>query len=103
MRIFVTGADGMLGSNLVRVLLEKGHEVRALIHPSSPSVSLEGLNISRHTGDILKPASFEPFLKDCDAVIHAAASTSIWPARSAYVREVNVEGTRNVVESVLRI
>jgi dihydroflavonol-4-reductase len=102
MRIFVTGADGMLGSNLVRVLLEREHEVSALILPSSTSATLDGLSISRHYGDILKPASFDHLLKDCGAVIHAAASTSIWPARSAFVRKVNVEGTRNVVESVLR-
>jgi len=91
----------MLGSNVVRLLLGRGHEIHALILPSSTSTSLDGLDISRHYGDILEPASFDPFVRGCDAVIHAAASTSIWPARSDSVMKVNVEGTRNVVESVL--
>ena len=101
MRIFITGADGMLGSNLVRLLLERGHEIYALIHPSSKSTSLAGLNIERYSGDILIPDTFDRYIKGADAVIHAAASTDIWPARSAKVRAINITGTGNVIESVL--
>jgi dihydroflavonol-4-reductase len=101
MRILVTGADGMLGSNLVRVLLDRGHEVSAFLHPSSRSKTLEGLNFSTFFGDILHPETLHPAFKDMEAVIHAAASTSIWPSRSEAVRRINIEGTRNVIDAAL--
>jgi dihydroflavonol-4-reductase len=37
-----------------------------------------------------------------DAMIHAAASTAVWPSRSEMVRKINVDGTRNIVEAALR-
>ena len=99
MRILITGADGMLGSNLVRLLIDRGHEVSVLIHPSSRSGTLEGLRITRHPGDILKPSTLNSAVAGNDAVIHAAASTSIWPSRSEIVRRINIDGTRNMIES----
>jgi dihydroflavonol-4-reductase len=101
MKVLVTGADGMLGSNLVRLLLERGHEVTAFIHPASGSLSLEGLRIIRKEGDILIPETIRPAITGCNAVIHAAASTSVWPARSKTVWRINVEGTLNIIEAVL--
>lgn len=101
MRILITGADGMLGSNLVRLLIDRGHEVSVLIHPSSRSITLEGLRITRHRGDILKPASLNSAVAGNDAVIHAAASTKIWPSRSELVRRINIDGTRNMIESAM--
>lgn len=101
MRILVTGADGFLGSNLVRLLLERGYKVNVLVHPGSVSGNLDGLDLERHTGDILDKFAIKSAMAGCDAVIHAAALTEVWPARSEKVRQVNVEGTRNVIEAVL--
>lgn len=102
MRLLITGADGMLGSNLVRLLLDFGHEVNVLIHPSTRSITLEGLKIKRYVGDILQPKTLHDAVAGNEAVIHAAASTSIWPARSVTVRRINIEGTRNMIEAVLK-
>jgi len=102
MRILITGGDGMLGSNLVRLLLEREHEVGVLIHPSSRSVSLDNLKITKHFGDILKPESLISAVRGYDAVVHAAASTSIWPARSEIVRKINIDGTSNMIDTVLK-
>jgi dihydroflavonol-4-reductase len=102
MKILITGADGLLGSNLCRLLLEQGHELNVLLHPQSKSTSLDELNIVKYEGDILKPETIEPAMQDCDAVIHAAANTSVWPARSAMVRKVNVEGTKNMVNTAIK-
>lgn len=102
MRILITGADGMLGSNLVRLLLETEHEVSVLIHPSSKSWTLNGLNITKYAGNILAPETLDVPFRNQDAVIHAAASTAVWPSRSEMVRKINVEGTHNVVEAVIR-
>ena len=102
MRVLVTGADGLLGSNLVRALLERNHQVKAFLLPNSPSKTLEGLPIEKHIGNLLEPATVEAAMSDCDAVIHAAANTNIWPNRSEIVRRVNIDGTRHVVEAALK-
>ena len=81
MKILVTGPDGLLGSNLVRVLLEQGHSVRALVHPQSQSGTLEGLPLESVRGDIVDGDSVAAALQGCDAVIHGAASTAMWPPR----------------------
>jgi len=99
MKVLVTGADGLLGSNLVRNLLLKEFEVRVLLHPSSKSKTLNGLKVNKFTGDILEIDSLQPALKNCDVVFHAAASTSVWPARSKKIRAINIEGTRNMVDA----
>lgn len=101
MKVFVTGADGMLGSSLVRVLLDRGADVSVLIHPASKGITLEGLPVERYSGDVLDPVSLGRFISGYDAVIHAAASTSTWPSRSALVRRINIEGTANVIEASL--
>jgi len=36
----------------------------------------------------------------CDAVIHCAASTSVWPTRSEIINKVNIEGTKNIIEAM---
>lgn len=102
MKVLLTGGDGLLGSNLVRMLLSKCYDVRVMVHPSSKSKTLDGLDIEKITGDVLDPPSLDSAMTGCSAVIHAAAMTNIWPARSAVVRRVNIEGTQNIIDAVLR-
>lgn len=99
MKVLVTGADGLLGSNLVRNLLSKNFEVSVLVHPASKSRTLNGLNVNKFVGDILEVDSLQPALKNCDVVFHAAASTSVWPARSEKIRAINIKGTRNMIDA----
>ncbi len=102
MRILVTGADGMLGSNLTRELLDRGHQVRAFLLPNSPAKTLAGLDIEITYGNILKQQQLIDAAKNCEAIIHTAANTSIWPNRSEIVCKVNIDGTRNVIEAALQ-
>jgi dihydroflavonol-4-reductase len=101
MKIFITGADGMLGSNLVRKLLEQKHEVVVFLQPDKNTNTLDGLPIEKHYGDILNPGDLNKSMRGCDVAIHMAANTSIWPSRSEIVRKVNIKGTANVAEAVL--
>ena len=101
MRVLVTGADGMLGSNIVRELLQRSHNVRAFLLPNSSYKSLDGLDIEKAHGNILNPSDLDAACVDCDAIIHAAANTNIWPDRSEIVRKVNIEGTQNVIDTAL--
>jgi dihydroflavonol-4-reductase len=100
MKILVTGADGLLGSNLVRELLHRGHEVRAFVQPARQQKTLEGLALEKFQGDLLNQNEVIHAAVSCDAIIHCAASTSVWPTRSAIVNKVNIEGTKNIIEAV---
>ncbi len=99
MKVLVTGADGLLGSNLVRRLLETGYAVRVLIYPGSPSHSLDGLEIERVEGDLCDAGeSLVNAVQGCDGVFHVAAITDLW-ADPALTWKVNLEGTRNVLDA----
>ncbi|MFT5166264.1 MAG: dihydroflavonol-4-reductase [Saprospiraceae bacterium] len=101
-KVLITGADGLLGSNLVRELLARDYKVRVLLLPDSPSTTLDGLDIERYTGNILQPDDLQKAMDGCGYLVHAAANTNIWPNRSSIVRKVNIEGTRNIAEAALK-
>ena len=101
-RILVTGPDGLLGNNLIRLLLDGGYDVSALLERGKSAPTLESLPIRIIQGDILDPASLEAAFEGIDGLMHAAASTSIWPPRSPLTRRINIEGTRHVMEAALR-
>jgi dihydroflavonol-4-reductase len=101
MKVILTGADGFLGTNITHELLNRNYTVRAFIQPGRPAGLLENMTIEKITGDILNPQEITDVAKGCDAMIHAAANTSIWPARSVVIRKVNIEGTKNVIEAAL--
>lgn len=103
MKVFLTGPDGLLGSNLVRLLLEEGYQVRALVYPGSRSITIEGLAIERVSGDILDYPTLLKAMEGCQAVIHAAASTTVWPTKSPKIWAINVDGTQNVINAVLEL
>ncbi len=92
----------MLGSNLVRELIQRDHQVRAFLLPNSPAKTLDGLDIEITYGNILDAQQLTEASVNCDAIIHTAANTNIWPNRSEIVRRVNVDGTRNVIEASLQ-
>lgn len=98
MIIFITGGDGLLGSNLVRELLKRDHEIRVLVQPGRYSKTLEGLDIKLYEGDILEYDSLKKAAEGVDAIFHIAANTSIWPYRNPNVRSINVKGTSNVLK-----
>lgn len=101
-KVLVTGADGLLGSNLVRELLSRNYKVRAFLLPNSPSKTLDGLDIERHEGNILHPEDLEKAMAGCTHLVHAAANTNIWPNRSEIIRKVNIEGTKNIAAAALK-
>ena len=98
---FVTGATGMIGSHLVRRLLEEGWRVRALVRTTSDTRLLESWGVDLVEGDVSDPAgSFTPVLEDADYVFHLAAMVSDWAPLAEMVR-VNVEGTRHLAEAAI--
>jgi dihydroflavonol-4-reductase len=100
MKIFVTGADGLLGSNLVRELISRGHAVRAFVQPGRQQKTLEGLSIEKAEGNLLMETDVISGSAGCDAIIHCAASTAVWPIRSEIINKVNIDGTKNIIKAV---
>lgn len=98
MKIFLTGGDGLLGSNLVRVLLSQGHQLRVLVQPNRQTITLDGLNIERIQGDLLDFPSLKKAAGNAEAIFHIAASTSLWPSRNEMVNRINIEGTQNILK-----
>jgi dihydroflavonol-4-reductase len=99
MKTLVTGATGLLGSNVVRILRDRGIEVRILARPNADTVSLEGIQVERYTGDITDPEAVIWASRGCDAIVHAAANTSQWPTGYQHYHDINVKGTENVVRA----
>ena len=100
-KVFVTGADGMLGNHVVRELLRQHYNVKAFVLPNGPVATLSNLNIEIAKGNILDLIEINQNISDCDIVIHIAASTSVWPTSHNAGSKVNIEGTKNVFEAAL--
>jgi dihydroflavonol-4-reductase len=93
MHALVTGATGHLGSNLVPLLVSRGHTVRALVRGAAPHLE----SAQRVLGDVLDPASLEAAMEGVDVVFHLAGVISVVGGLHGLVRRVNVQGTANVL------
>src|SRR3954462_692265 len=92
----VTGASGFVGWHVARLLLERGHPVRALIRENSQVPELE-LELVR--GDLRDPASLARAAQGCGVVFHVAADYRLWAKDPQEIYDSNVEGTRNVLHA----
>lgn len=100
MKIALTGASGRLGNVLARHLLEAGHELRVLQRRDSPA--LAGLPLHRVQGDLFDTAALSELARGCDVLYHLAAVISIRGGMHGRVQQVNVDGTRKVLETSLQ-
>jgi dihydroflavonol-4-reductase len=92
----VTGASGFVGWHVARVLLERGHNVRALVRPSS---SIPELDVERVDGDLRDPESLARAAARCELVFHVAADYRLWSKNPSELYQSNVEGTRNMLHA----
>ena len=110
MASLVTGATGFIGSHLVEVLIEAGHDVIAADLPSALDANAEDKTrwpeVCRRAGarlvplDLTDPGSVKQAVAGADLVFHVAAVFD-YLAPEQLLRRVNVEGTRNLFEALL--
>ena len=101
--ILVTGANGLLGSYLVRELIRRGERVRGLRRAKS-DLSLLGEyadKVEWVEGDVRDIFSLEEAMRGVTKVYHSAALISMQPRDLDDMLSVNAEGTANVVNAAL--
>lgn len=101
-KIFVTGANGFVGSRLVRALVDRGEVVRALVRPGSSIGSLQDLpqdRIEYCPGDITVEHEVYRGLAGCDRMFHVAAVYKMYSPDPRQVLEPAILGTETALEA----
>lgn len=101
MKIFITGATGFIGTHVAGRLAQTKHELRCLVRQTSDIARLEELHIVVVPGDVTDRNSLLEGMRGCDWLIDVAGLYSFWEPKKQVFTDVNVTGTRNVMESAL--
>jgi len=101
MQILITGTSGFVGSAVLRRLVREGHNVRALVRPTSDLRNLERQDAKPVVGDLASPESLAPALSGCDGLFHVAADYRLWVPEPSGMYDVNVNGTRQLMTAAL--
>jgi len=99
MRVFVTGASGFIGRNLVPRLTAAGHRVTALLLPNESACDFDGVASVR--GDVTWADGVTGCAEGCDAVVHLAAAVG-YGQTMARCRRINRDGSENVAREAVR-
>ena len=99
MKALVTGATGFVGAAVVRALLKTGVEVRVLTRRESDFTNLRQFRIDGAYGDLRDKDSLRKALTGCQQLYHVAAHYALWARHPAIFYDVNVTGTKNIMEA----
>ncbi|MGC1240171.1 MAG: NAD-dependent epimerase/dehydratase family protein [Chryseosolibacter sp.] len=101
--IGVTGANGLLGSFIIRQLIDARENFVAFRRKSSDTSLLEDVKdkIVWRDLDLLDPVAMDDALQGITSIIHAAGMVSFNPRRASQIARINTEGTRNLVNACL--
>lgn len=108
MKVFITGATGNVGTQLVNQLLLRGWSVDAFVLPNEDADSLISKGVTVFRGDVTDGASIDQAVKTSspDVILHLAASVQLGIPSNKKIKarmyDVNVNGTRNVLTSALQ-
>lgn len=99
-KCLVTGANGHLGNNLVRELVNQYYQVRASVRNINNRKPFEGVKCEVVYADMLDKASLKMAMKDIEIVFHVASIFKHWsPNPQKDIIEPNVIGTKNIMEA----
>ncbi len=103
MDVFVTGGTGLLGSNLVRHLVERGDRVRVLVRASSPGLGLSGLPVRRVRVDPFDRAALGRALRCVSGGSPCAGGFDAGRGGAERMHRVHVEMTRALIDAALEV
>jgi dihydroflavonol-4-reductase len=98
-KVLVTGANGFLGSWVVRRLLAEGHQVFSLVRKTSDLSELDGVATEYVYGDVTDLRSLLNTFQGMDSIFHLAGVIAYKKSDRAMMEKVNVQGTANVIEA----
>jgi dihydroflavonol-4-reductase len=96
--IFITGATGLLGSHLIKELVNSNLNIKALYRTQIPFTYS---NVEWIQGDLFDTILLDETLADVDEVYHCAAKVSFNPKNKRELFKTNIEGTANIVNACL--
>jgi len=102
MRVFITGATGFIGKHLIKRLKQTGHQLNCLVRKQSAVDELKVPNVTLVPGDVTDKDSIIKAMTGCDSVINLANVYSFWEPDKRIYSRINIDGTRNVMEAVLK-
>lgn len=98
MKIFVTGANGFIGSHLVSILVKRGHTVVCLVRDPQKAGRLAQPGVELAAGDVTQRDSMRALMQGSDAVFHLAGWYAIGNHDKARMQAINIDGARNTLE-----
>jgi dihydroflavonol-4-reductase len=101
-KVLITGATGFIGSHVARLAAERGDEVVLAVESGSNDAAIEGLDLKRVKCDVRDRRSVRRALRGAERVFHCAGVTSVRPQDAERLFDVNVRGTKLVMEECLR-
>src|SRR3954451_8174045 len=101
MTTLLTGAAGLVGSHVARLLVQRGDDVRVIVRPTTRVGNLEDLDVQRVTADIHDRVALRKAFKGVERVFHVAGLTN-FRATAGELWHANVEGTHVVLEEALK-
>lgn len=101
-RVLVTGATGFTGGHLARTLRQRGYRVRALVRDAQRASDLEAQGIEIAPGDLTSADDVLRAAQGCAAIYHIAALYRSARHGDQVYRDVNVGGTRHVLDAADR-
>ena len=101
MKILVTGATGFIGGQLVKGLVQGGHQVCIFRRDQSDCSELSGLDIEHFVGDIRDLQSLKEATQGIEIVCHLAGLVGYSRAMRPLMEQINVVGTQNVIQACL--
>ena len=101
MTTLLTGATGFLGSAIARELLKDGRHLKLLARKNTDTRNIDDLDCEVSYGDLRDRESLKSALKGCKTLYHTAAFYSLWSRDKQLIYDINVQGTRNILECAL--
>ncbi|MFN2621515.1 MAG: SDR family oxidoreductase [Chthoniobacterales bacterium] len=95
--IFVTGGTGYIGSRLIPLLVDRGHQLKALVRPGSERKI--PANVSIVSAEPLQDGSYKESIRGCDTFVHLIGVPHPSPAKAAQFRAIDLPSIQIAVKA----